>query len=62
MAERAPRDINAYTLGPDEREFIDALGVYKRRTGKAFPTWSEVLAILKALGYEKRVADVASVG
>ena len=34
-------------------EFIQAIDRYKRRTQKSFPTWSEVLEILKGLGYSK---------
>jgi hypothetical protein len=26
---------------------------YKRRSGRMFPTWSEVLEVLQGLGYEK---------
>ena len=54
VQRRAPRNINAYELGPDELEFIQAIGAHKERTGRAFPTWSEVLGILRSLGYEKR--------
>lgn len=34
-------------------EFIQAVDRFKRRTQKAFPSWSEVLKILKDLGYRK---------
>jgi hypothetical protein len=51
---RTPRNINAYELGPDELEFIQAIHAHKQRSGRAFPTWSEVLRILRELGYEKR--------
>ena len=34
-------------------EFICAIDRFKRRTLKVYPTWSEVLVILKSLGYEK---------
>ena len=34
--------------------FITAIDDYKRKNGRAFPTWSEVLEVLKALGYERR--------
>ena len=34
-------------------EFIQAVDRYKRKTQKAFPTWSEILGILKSLGYRK---------
>ena len=36
-----------------EMEFLDAIQEYKRRSGRMFPTWSEVLEIVRGLGYEK---------
>jgi hypothetical protein len=39
---------------PDEVEFMGALDEYKRLNGRMFPTCSEVLEVLKKLGYEKR--------
>jgi hypothetical protein len=51
---RAPRNINGYDLGADELELIHAVNAHKARTGRAFPTWSELLLIVRALGYEKR--------
>jgi hypothetical protein len=36
-----------------ELEFMRAMQEYKRRSGRMFPTWSEVLEVLKSLGYEK---------
>lgn len=36
-----------------EREFMEAMQEYKHRSGRMFPTWSEVLEVLRALGYEK---------
>ena len=37
-----------------EMEFMSAMQVYKQASGRMFPTWSEVLEVLKGLGYEKR--------
>jgi hypothetical protein len=37
-------------------EFMQAMQAYKQKSGRMFPTWSEVLEVLKNLGYEK-VAD-----
>ncbi|MDR3635307.1 MAG: hypothetical protein P4L84_16000 [Isosphaeraceae bacterium] len=34
-----------------------AIERYKRESGRMFPTWSEVLEVVRALGYEKRGAD-----
>ncbi len=36
-----------------EREFMQAMHDYKHRSGRMFPTWSEVLEVLHELGYEK---------
>ncbi len=36
-----------------EMEFMLAMNDYKRSSGRMFPTWSEVLEVLRALGYEK---------
>lgn len=38
---------------PDEVEFMKAMDDYKRRSGRQFPTWSEVLEVLRDLGYRK---------
>ena len=38
---------------PDEIEFMGAMDEYKRRSGRMFPTCSEVLEVIKSLGYEK---------
>jgi len=37
----------------DEVEFMQALDDYKRRSGRMFPTCSEVLEVLRELGYQK---------
>ena len=36
-----------------EMEFMQAMQEYKYQSGRMFPTWSEVLEVLRALGYEK---------
>lgn len=36
-----------------EVEFMRAMDEYKRRSGRQFPTWSEVLEVLHCLGYRK---------
>ncbi|HMO16215.1 MAG TPA: RuvA C-terminal domain-containing protein [Pirellulaceae bacterium] len=43
----------------DEVEFMQALDEYKRRSGRMFPTCSEILEVLKALGYSKAEAEYA---
>jgi hypothetical protein len=39
-----------------EIEFMRAMDDYKRKSGRPFPTWSEVLEVVMSLGYRK-VAD-----
>ena len=36
-----------------EMEFMKAMQEYKAHSGRMFPTWSEVLEVLRSLGYEK---------
>ena len=40
-----------YTI--DEVEFMNALDEYKRKSGRMFPTCSEVLEVVRGLGYVK---------
>jgi hypothetical protein len=40
----------------DEIEFMKAMDQYKRENRRPFPTWSEVLEVLRAIGY-RRVAE-----
>jgi hypothetical protein len=37
----------------EEIQFVRAIDHYKRKFNRPFPTWSEVLAIVKELGYTK---------
>ena len=37
----------------DEVEFMNALDDYKRKSGRMFPTCSEVLEVVRSLGYAK---------
>ena len=40
-------------MEPDVLEFIQAIDDYKRQAGRPFPSWSEILEIVKCLGYER---------
>jgi len=44
----------------EELEFMSAMDAYKRSSGRMFPTCSEVLEVLRSLGYEKRAPVVES--
>lgn len=37
----------------EQFEFLMALDQYKRQNTRPFPTWTEVLEVIKALGYRK---------
>ncbi len=37
----------------DEIDFMRAMDDYKRRSGRQFPTWSEVLEVICSIGYRK---------
>ncbi|QDV33363.1 hypothetical protein [Tautonia plasticadhaerens] len=48
----------------DELEFMNAMQRYKMRTGKAFPSYGEVLEVAKRIGYEKtgETSDIPGIG
>ena len=48
-------------LSDEQFEFLMAIDQYKRRNARPFPTWTEVLEVMKALGYRK-VAEPQSLG
>lgn len=37
----------------EEIDFMKAMDDYKRKSGRQFPTWSEVIEVLRSLGYRK---------
>lgn len=43
----------------DEIEFMHALDAYKRSSGRMFPTCSEILEVIRALGYERLIPPLA---
>ncbi len=46
----------------DEIEFMQALDAYKRANGRMFPTCSEVLEVIRALGYVRLSAGQTGAG
>jgi hypothetical protein len=40
---------------PEEVEFMSAMDNYKRRSGRMFPTCSEVLEVIRSLGYARQI-------
>jgi hypothetical protein len=43
-------------MSDEQFEFLMAIEEYKRANAKPFPTWTEVLEVMKALGYRKVAA------
>ena len=40
---------------------MQAMHDYKQQSGRMFPTWSEVLEVLRDLGYEKPEPDADAI-
>ena len=40
-------------MSEEQFEFLMAIDEYKRQNSRPFPTWTEVLEVIKALGYRK---------
>jgi hypothetical protein len=45
----------------DEIEFMLEMDRFKRANRRPFPTWHEVLDVLKSLGYRKRTLDTKEI-
>lgn len=69
--ERQPRGERRRQVDPttcerdyndDEIGFMKAMDQYKRDNRRPFPTWSEVLEVLRALGYRKVAEPTALPG
>ena len=43
----------------DEVEFMQAMDVYKRKNGRMFPTCSEILEVIRDLGYVRASTNAA---
>lgn len=48
-------------MSDEQFDFLMAIDEYKRKNTRPFPTWTEVLDVIKALGYRK-VAEPQSLG
>lgn len=40
-------------MNPEQFLFVKAIDAFKRVNGKSFPTWTEVLEVMRKLGYRK---------
>lgn len=41
------------SMNDEQFEFLMAIDEYKRQNNRPFPTWTEVLEVVKAIGYRK---------
>jgi hypothetical protein len=50
--------VSQFTTPVDDEtfEFIQAIERFKADRGRAFPTWTDVLSVIKSLGYAKQTA------
>jgi hypothetical protein len=53
------KDAELGQMSAEQFEFIMAIDEYKRNNVRPFPSWTEVLEVIKALGYRK-VAEPCS--
>ena len=49
----ARRSAEEGEMTDEQFDFINAVNEYKRLNNKPFPTWTEVLDVIKVLGYRK---------
>ncbi len=51
---RSPKEgegVDLQQLELERVEFLRAMDKYKRQTGKTFPTWTEVLEVIRSIGW-----------
>jgi len=48
-------------MTPEQFMFIQAIDVYKRVNDRPFPTWTEVLEVIRKLGYRKTCSSLLSI-
>jgi hypothetical protein len=53
----ARRDAEEGELSQEQFEFVMAMDEYKRANKRPFPSWTEVLEVIKYLGYRKVAAQ-----
>lgn len=49
-------------MTPEQFLFVMAIDAYKRVNNKPFPTWTEVLEVIRKLGYRKTCASTIQLG
>lgn len=49
-------------MTPEQFLFVMAIDAFKRVNGKTFPTWTEVLEVIRKLGYRKTMPSELTLG
>jgi len=49
-------------MTPEQFLFVMAIDAFKRVNGKTFPTWTEVLEVIRKLGYRKTMQSELNLG
>ena len=49
-------------MTPEQFLFLRAIDMFKQVNGKTFPTWTDVLEVVRKLGYRKTMASELSLG
>jgi hypothetical protein len=56
------RDAEEGELNKEQFMFLMAIDAFKRVNGKSFPSWSDVLEVVRKLGYRKTMASEINLG
>lgn len=48
-----PATTQEINYSPEELEFLQAIDTYKRANKRPYPTWREVLAVVRSCGWQK---------
>jgi hypothetical protein len=56
------RDAEEGEMNKEQFMFLMAIDAFKRVNGKSFPSWSDVLEVVRKLGYRKTMASEINLG
>ena len=49
-------------MNNEQFSFIKAIEAFKHANGKTFPTWTDVLEVIRKLGYRKTMPSTVNIG
>jgi len=56
------RDAEEGEMNKEQFMFLMAIDAFKRSNGKSFPTWTDVLEVIRKLGYRKTMPSELNLG